>query len=115
MPQEWSAWSSEASFQRGIDAVPSGPGVLELRNSSTHEALSFTACEDTSAAAGRLMPRSFWRKLLLPASLRYALDAGEVEYRVCPTATVQDARAIVESVQRRRRVVLTRFAVNSSG
>jgi hypothetical protein len=109
MTDRWTAWSTFRHGRRdaAVEAW-SGPGVYEICNTATREQVAFGCTRNVAEALGAVLNPTGLRKWLsLRRGPRFALN--EVEYRVWPTASFAEAKAVIGLVRDRRIAVLRRF------
>ena len=109
MTGRWTTWSTFPLGRRSDEIeASSGPGVYEICNTSTREQVALGCTRNVAAALGAVLNPTGLRKWLsFRRGPRFAV--GEVEYRVWPTSTFAEAKAVIDLIQNRRGAVLRRF------
>jgi hypothetical protein len=109
MRDRWTAWTSFPQLSQGGIEASDGPGVYEVCNAATRERLAFGCTRNVEAALGDILEPSGLRKWLsFRRGPRYT--PGEAEFRVWPTASFNEAKAVVSLIRDRRGAMLRRFS-----
>jgi hypothetical protein len=109
MTPTWTAWRTFPDPHSGIAlAAPAGPGVFEVRHIATGQQVAFAVSADVAASLATLIqpPASGLRSIF--ARRRITHRPIDLEYRVCPTASMKDARSEEERLNGLRRAYLQR-------
>jgi hypothetical protein len=107
MSNNWSSWRRfpDPNFGGSIEA-PMGPGVYEVRRTSTGEVVAFGAAPVVARSLAALRLHSRVKSWILP--LRQQQFADEFEYRTCAAASTSTATLVAEGLRGRRRAYLKR-------
>ena len=98
----WSTWKRFPNPERGgyVEA-PIGPGLYEVRRISNGTLFDFNASGDVALALSTLIAkRSGFRALLGRGTPPLPLD--DLEYRTCPSETLDLARTAADRITGRR-------------
>jgi hypothetical protein len=108
MVDQWTSWKKFPEPKRGehLDA-PLGPGIYELRRSTSGEMLGFGHSPNVAATLTRQMAPSFWERV----RGKMTLDLRDIEYRTMAAASKQSARDHAANIERRRADYWGRLAV----
>jgi hypothetical protein len=105
----WSEWKRYPKAVRGEKLeAPIGPGIYEVRHTSSGALFAFGAVDNLAHALASLSagPKSFisWFGRRAPVTL------PDLEYRTCATATREDARRAAERMVSRREAFMSHVA-----
>lgn len=105
MIPSWTDWKRYPRASRGENIeAPIGPGIYEVRHSSSGALFAFGATDNLASALAGLhaAPKSLtsWFAWRSPAVL------PELDYRICATSTKADAKTAAERMMGRREVYL---------
>jgi len=106
----WTPWRTFPSPHSGTLDAPAGPGVFEVRHVTSGAQIAFSVSANVAESLA-ILTRS-------PASGLFAIFARrgcgyrpqDLEYRVCATASMKEARAEQDRLNGRRRAYLRRRA-----
>jgi hypothetical protein len=100
MMTSWTAWKPFPNPQIGghVEA-PIGPGVYEVRNTMSGEAVAFGHSGNVAHALTSLVPSG-----PLAILARRRLKPDELEYRTCAASTAGEAKTMAERLRGRREV-----------
>jgi hypothetical protein len=109
MVSPWTSWKSFPNPKHGgsIEA-PIGPGVYEVRRTSSGELVAFESAANVAQALVGLRLHTGVNSWL--TLLRGAEPAESFEYRTRATATRADAKAVADTLRGRRHVYWRRRA-----
>lgn len=106
----WIGWKKFPDAQHGESLqAPIGPGIYEVRNAATGEAIAFDYSDRVGGALCELIPShaaSLLRRLL--RGNRIAPRSHDLEYRTIAASTKEDARRIAAQWSDRRHALLNR-------
>lgn len=108
----WSDWRRFPDSYSGMSfAAASGPGVFEVRHITNGEQIAFAAAADVAGSLSTLItpPASGLRSIF--ARRRIAYRPIDLEYRVCMTASLSEARAEMDRLSGLRRAYFQRRRV----
>lgn len=109
MSVTWTPWRTFPDPHSGIALdAPAGPGVFEVRHIATGEQVAFAVSTDVAGTLATLIqpPASGLRSIF--ARRRIVHRPVDLEYRVCATASMRDARAEEDRLNGLRRAYLQR-------
>jgi hypothetical protein len=104
MSVAWSEWRQFPDFHSSFPSAPaSGPGVFEVRHVTNGEQIAFAASANVASSLSTLItpPSSGLRSIF--ARKRVAHRPIDLEYRVCMTTSLSEARAEVDRLNGLRR------------
>jgi hypothetical protein len=109
MTVAWSPWRHVPAPHSGVPFdAPAGPGVFEVRHIATGEQVVFAVSANVSDSLATLIqpPASGLRSIF--ARKRIVHRPIDLEYRVCATASLKEARAEEDRLNGLRRAYLQR-------
>ncbi len=103
----WTNWKPFPSAQRSWRVETTiGPGVYEVRRSTNGELVVF----GHAASIAQALARVAWRSRLSGWLSLRPVNLAELEYRVCTTGSLDQAKTRAEHLRGRRHAMLRRFA-----
>ena len=110
MSDRWTGWKSFPDDYHGeYIQAPMGPGLFEVCRASTREPVAFGCTRNVADSLGDVLkPRGLRKWLSFRGKRSY--DTGQLEYRTWPTATVADARRVVDMIRERHQAVMRKYA-----
>ena len=110
MADRWTGWKSFPDHYHGeYIQAPMGPGLFEVCRASTREPVAFGCTRNVADSLGDVLkPRGLRKWLSFRGKRSY--DPGGLEYRTWPTATVSDARRVVDMIRERHQAVMRKYA-----
>jgi hypothetical protein len=110
MADRWTGWKSFPDDYHGeYIQAPMGPGLFEVCRASTREPVAFGCTRNVADSLGDVLkPRGLRKWLSFRGKRSY--DTGGLEYRTWPTATVSDARRVVDMIRERHQAVMRKYA-----
>ena len=109
MTVAWTDWRTFPDVYSGLTLdAPAGPGVFEVRHIATGEQVAFAVSANVAASLETLIqpPASGLRSIF--ARKRIVHRPIDLEYRVCATASVKDARSEEDRLNNLRRAYIQR-------
>jgi len=109
MTDHWTSWKFfPDDFYDDVLQAPAGPGLYEVCRSSTREQVAFGCARNVADALNELVrPRGIRKWLSFRRGGRY--ESGELEYRVWPTATLAEAKAVYGLIRERHEAIIRRY------
>ena len=105
----WTSWKTFADPASGLPLdAPAGPGVFEVRHIATGAQIAFAVSADVAASLATLIQPQASGLLSIFARKRIVHRPVELEYRVCSTVSVKEARAEEDRLNGLRRAYLHR-------
>jgi hypothetical protein len=105
----WTSWKIFADPASGLPLdAPAGPGVFEVRHIATGAQIAFAVSADVAASLSTLVQPQASGLLSIFARKRIAYRPVDLEYRVCPTPSVKEARAEADRLNGLRRAYMQR-------
>jgi hypothetical protein len=105
----WTAWRHFPEPHSGIPLeAPEGPGVFEVRHIATGEQVAFAVSSNVAGSLGTLIAPAASGLRSIFARRRITHRPSDLEYRVCATATMKEARAEEDRLNGLRRAYLQR-------
>ncbi|MFZ5692151.1 MAG: hypothetical protein ACOY5F_12940 [Pseudomonadota bacterium] len=105
----WTSWKTFADPASGLPFdTPAGPGVFEVRHIATGAQIAFAVSADVAASLASLIQPQTSGLLSIFTRKRIAYRAVELEYRVCMTASIKEARAEEDRLNGLRRAYMQR-------
>jgi hypothetical protein len=109
MAVAWTSWRHFPDSHSGVPLdAPAGPGVFEVRHIATGEQIAFAVSSDLAGSLATLIqpPASGLRSIF--ARKRIIHRPADLEYRICATASMKEARAEEDRLNGLRRAYLQR-------
>jgi hypothetical protein len=109
MAISWTDWKTflDVYFGLTLDA-PAGPGVFEVRHMATGEQVAFAVSANVAASLETLIQPQASGLRSIFARKRIVHRPVDLEYRVCATASVKEARAEEDRLNGLRRAYIQR-------
>ena len=109
MTVAWTSWRHFPDPHSGVllDA-PAGPGVFEVRHIATGEQIAFAVSSNVAASLATLVQPAASGLLSIFSRKRIVHRPIDLEYRVCATASLKEARAEEDRLNGLRRAYLQR-------
>jgi hypothetical protein len=105
----WTSWRTFADPASGLPLeAPAGPGVFEVRHIATGEQIAFAVSANVAGSLATLIQPQASGLRSIFARRRIVHRAVDLEYRVCATASVKEARAEEDRLNGLRRAYLHR-------
>lgn len=105
----WTSWKTFADPQSGLPLdAPGGPGVFEVRHVATGEQIAFAVSTDVAGSLATLIQPQASGLRSIFARRRIVYRAVDLEYRVCATPSMKEARAEEDRLNGLRRAYLHR-------
>ena len=109
MAVAWSDWRQFPEFHSGIPfAAASGPGVFEVRHITNGEQIAFATSANVTSSLSTLITPSASGLRSIFARKRIAHRPVDLEYRVCMTTSLSEARAEMDRLNGLRRAYFQR-------
>ncbi len=109
MVPSWTEWKRYPKASRGENIeAPIGPGVYEVRYSSSGGLFAFGSADNLAQALSILQVKP--KSLTSWFARREPLVLPDLDYRTCATATKADAKTAAERLVGRRETYLSRAA-----
>lgn len=102
----WSAWRCfpDPRNHERFEA-PAGSGVYEVRHTGTGATIAFGFSGNVADGLVAVLPKPISKlRAVLTGRRTIVHRSQDLEYRTCPTATLDEARSIVERLRGRREV-----------
>ena len=109
MTVSWTTWKTFPDVHSGLslDAV-AGPGVFEVRHIATGEQVAFAVSANVAASLETLIQPQQSGLRSIFARKRIVHRPIDLEYRVCATASVKEARSEEDRLNGLRRAYIQR-------
>lgn len=109
MSVAWTAWRTFPAAHAGapLDA-PAGPGVFEVRHIATGEQVAFAVSSDVAGSLATLVQPPASGLLSIFTRKRIVHRPVDMEYRVCATSSMKEARAEEDRLNGLRRAYMQR-------
>lgn len=105
----WTPWRTFSDPQSGLTLdAPAGPGVFEVRHIATGEQVAFAVSANVAGSLATLIQPQASGLRSIFARRRIVHRPVDLEYRVCATASVKDARSEEDRLNGLRRAYLHR-------
>lgn len=105
----WTSWRTFSDPQSGLPLdAPAGPGVFEVRHIATGEQVAFAVSSNVAGSLATLIQPQASGLRSIFARRRIVHRPVDLEYRVCATASVKDARSEEDRLNGLRRAYLHR-------
>ena len=105
----WTAWRTFPDLHSGMPLdAPAGPGVFEVRHIATGEQVAFAVSSDVAGSLATLIQPQASGLLSIFARKRITHRPIDLEYRVCATASMKEARSEEDRLNGLRRAYLQR-------
>lgn len=109
MSVAWTAWRHFPDAHSGVPLdAPAGPGVFEVRHIATGEQVAFAVSSNVAGSLATLIQPPASGLLSIFARKRIVHRPIDMEYRVCATASIKDARSEEDRLNGLRRAYLQR-------
>lgn len=109
MPIAWTDWRTFPDVHSGLRLdAPAGPGVFEVRHVATGEQVAFAVSADVAASLATLIQPQASGLRSIFARKRILYRPVDLEYRVCATASVKEARSEEDRLNNLRRAYIQR-------
>lgn len=109
MSVTWTSWRTFADPASGLPLeAPAGPGVFEVRHMATGEQIAFAASTNIAASLATLVQPQTSGLLSIFTRRRIVHRPVDLEYRICATASMKEARAEEDRLDGLRRAYLHR-------
>ena len=109
MTVSWTDWRPFPDANSGLRLhAPVGPGVFEVRHIASGEQVAFAVSANVSASLETLIQPQASGLRSIFARKRIVHRPVDLEYRVCATASVREARAEEERLNGLRRAYIQR-------
>jgi hypothetical protein len=109
MTVAWTPWRTFADPHSGLPLdVPAGPGVFEVRHVATGEQVAFAVSANVAGCLATLIQPQASGLRSIFARRRIVHRPVDLEYRVCVTASIKEARAEEDRLNGLRRAYLHR-------
>lgn len=111
MTVSWTAWRTFPSEQSGLPLdAPAGPGVFEVRHSATGALVAFAVSSNVAGSLATLIQPQASGLRSIFARKRIVHRPIDLEYRVCATASMKEARAEEDRLDGLRRAYMQKRA-----
>lgn len=109
MPVAWTDWRTFPDVHSGLRLdAPAGPGVFEVRHVATGEQVAFAVSANVAASLATLIQPQASGLRSIFARKRILHRPVDLEYRVCATASVKEARSEEDRLNGLRRAYIQR-------
>jgi hypothetical protein len=110
MACNWTPWKAFPDAQRGgVIEAPVGPGVYEVRKIANGEMIAFGYSGKVAYELSRMRPSPAapsWMRQLMRNAMQHS--PSDLEYRTCPAATKDGAKAMARGLLGRRQAFFRR-------
>jgi hypothetical protein len=90
----WTSWKTFADPASGLPLdAHAGPGVFEVRHIATGAQIAFAVSTDVAASLVTLIQPQASGLLSIFTRKRITYRPVDLEYRICPAASIKEARA----------------------
>jgi hypothetical protein len=109
MTVSWTDWRTFPDVHSGLSLdAPAGPGVFEVRHVATGDQVAFAVSADVAASLETLIQPQASGLRSIFARRRIIRRPIDLEYRVCATASLKEARAEEDRLNGLRRAYMQR-------
>ncbi len=109
MTVSWTTWRTFAHPLSGLPLdAPAGPGVFEVRHVTTGEQVAFAVSANVAGSLATLIQPAASGLRSIFARRRIVHRPVDLEYRVCATASMKEARAEEDRLNGLRRAYMHR-------
>jgi hypothetical protein len=109
MTVSWTAWRTFSDPHSGLPLdAPEGPGVFEVRHMATGEQVAFAVSSNVAGSLATLIQPQASGLRSIFARRRIVHRRVDLEYRVCATVSMKEARAEEDRLNGLRRAYLQR-------